>query len=111
MYHFRTDPRALPSRATVLLTPASSYSDPGVNAQGFRNGSEGTPQPLAWYREGGLLDVPAQGTLGGALDDYEGAVKWRGGAGRSYYTSLGHDSATWQVRSREPPLFSSRALT
>lgn len=98
MYHFRTDPRSLPSSATVLLTPASSYSDPGVNALGFRNGSEGTPQPLAWYREGSLLDVPAQGTLGGGLDDYQGGPSPRGGSGRSFYTSLGHDEGTWQVR-------------
>ncbi|PWN44848.1 class I glutamine amidotransferase-like protein [Ceraceosorus guamensis] len=96
VYHFRTDPRRLPSPAHVLLTNTSAFQDPGVNAQGFRNGSDGSPRPLAWWREGGLLDVPQEERIGGGLDDYEGDVNPRGGPGRSFCTSLGHLNETWQ---------------
>ena len=95
VYQFRSDPRQLPSPANVLVTNASSYQDPGVNPQGFRNGTNGpSPLPLAWWREGRLLDSdadtdPSVSGGGGAN------IQATGGPGRSWYTSLGHDSATW----------------
>lgn len=98
VYFFRNDPRSLSSSAHVLLTPdpARSFQDPGVNAQGFRNGSNGSPQPLAWWREGGLLDD--KGDVGGGVDG--GAIRASGGQGRSWYTSLGHMNETWTVSFR-----------
>ncbi|KAF6767110.1 hypothetical protein PSEUBRA_002646 [Kalmanozyma brasiliensis GHG001] len=97
VYNFRSDPRTLPSPANVLVTNASTYEDPGVNPQGFRNGTNGpAPLPLAWWRQGGLLDStsttdPSVRGAGGAN------IQASGGPGRSWYTSLGHDSSTWQL--------------
>ncbi|CAO1636525.1 unnamed protein product [Parajaminaea phylloscopi] len=85
MYHLRSNPRDLPSPARVLLSNASSYADPGG-----RRG-EGTPQPLAWYRVGSLLNSTAS-SLNGDLD---GQNNFSGGAGRSWVTTLGHEIATW----------------
>ncbi|EPQ26567.1 uncharacterized protein PFL1_05888 [Pseudozyma flocculosa PF-1] len=96
VYNFRSDPRKLPSPANVLITNASNYQDPGVNPQGFRNGTNGpAPHPLAWYREGRLLDT--DGSTDASVRGGGGAnVDPSGGPGRSWYTSLGHDRATWQ---------------
>lgn len=97
MYNFRSDPRNLPSPAHVLVTNASSYQDLGVNPQGFRNGTNGpAPHPLAWWREGGLLDTNA--TSDASVSGGGGAnIQVAGGPGRSWYTSLGHDNSTWAL--------------
>lgn len=97
IYNFRSDPRNLPSAANVLVTNASSYQDPGINQQGFRNGTNGpVPHPLAWWREGGLLDVNA--STDASVRGAGGAgLSVSGGPGRSWYTSLGHDNSTWQL--------------
>ncbi|PWZ00677.1 class I glutamine amidotransferase-like protein [Testicularia cyperi] len=95
MYQFRSDPRQLPSPANLLMTNATAYQDGGVNALGFRNGTNGpAPHPLAWWREGGLLDEddstdPSVRGGGGAN------IQVSGGPGRSWFTSLGHDNTTW----------------
>ncbi|PWN47512.1 galactose oxidase [Violaceomyces palustris] len=92
VYNFRSDPRSLPSPANLLVTNSTSYQDPGVNPQGFRNGTNGpSPHPLAWWRQGGLLN-------GGNSGQPEGGARIvsSGGAGRSWYTSLGHDPETWR---------------
>lgn len=95
VYNFRSDPRELPSPANVLLTNASSYADGGVNPQGFRNGTNGpSPHPLAWWREGGLLDTDS-GTSDSLSGGGGAAIQVAGGPGRMWYTSLGHDNSTW----------------
>ncbi|KAF8623652.1 hypothetical protein AX17_007351 [Amanita inopinata Kibby_2008] len=72
MYNFKSDPRAL--GAVVLLSAdESSYTDSGI-----RKYNQGTPHPTAWYQ-----------THGAGVGD--GGI-----AGRSFYTSLGHLSQTWQ---------------
>ncbi|CBQ71805.1 conserved hypothetical protein [Sporisorium reilianum SRZ2] len=97
VYNYRSDPRNLPSPANLLVTNASTYEDPRVNAQGFRNGTNGpSPLPTAWWRQGGLLDfnssTDASVSGGGGAN-----IQASGGPGRSWYTSLGHDSSTWQL--------------
>ena len=97
VYNFRSDPRQLPSPAHVLVTNASTYQDPGVNQQGFRNGTNGpAPHPLAWWRQARLLDTNA--TTDASVSGGGGAnIQASGGPGRSWYTSLGHDKSTWQL--------------
>ncbi|KAJ9478335.1 ThuA domain-containing protein [Pseudozyma hubeiensis] len=97
VYNFRSDPRNLPSPARVLVTNASTYSDPGVNPQGFRNGTNGpSPHPLAWWRQGGLLD--SNSSTDASVSGVGGAdIQASGGPGRAWYTSLGHDISTWQL--------------
>ncbi|KAN0063284.1 hypothetical protein ACQY0O_004448 [Thecaphora frezii] len=96
VYNFRSDPRQLPSPARLLVTNATGYQDPGVNPQGFRNGTNGpAPHPLAWFREGRLLDADSSSSAsvrggGGANVDASG------GDGRMWYTSLGHATETWR---------------
>lgn len=85
MYHLRSNPRRLPSPAHVILTNATAYPDPGGSHL------EGKPQPLAWWREGGLLDSNST-AIGGDLD---GQSQYTGGSGRSFITTLGHETATW----------------
>ncbi|KAI0032534.1 ThuA-like domain-containing protein [Vararia minispora EC-137] len=72
MYNFKSNPRSI--GAVVLLSAnESSYTDPGP-----RKFSQGSPHPTAWYQEHGA------------------GVSPNGIAGRSFYTSLGHLSETWQ---------------
>ncbi|KDN47555.1 class I glutamine amidotransferase-like protein [Tilletiaria anomala UBC 951] len=107
IYSFRSDPRQLPSSATVLLTPvAGSYSDTGKAPY------QGTPHPLAWYREGDLLAdisdgddargpvIPASANLSGG----DNALR-SGGGGRSFYTSLGHTNETWRTDEFQAHIF------
>ncbi len=95
MYNFRSDPRNLPSPANVLVTNASTYQDPGVNQQGFRNGTNGpSPHPLAWWREGRLLDTNSN-TDASVRGGGGANIQVFGGQGRVWYTSLGHDNSTW----------------
>lgn len=85
MYHLRSDPRKLPSQAHVLVSNATAYPDPGGRHD------EGTPQPLAWWRQGGLLDSGVS-ALGGDLD---GQTSYSGGGGKAFVTTLGHEIGTW----------------
>ncbi|TKY86746.1 hypothetical protein EX895_004386 [Sporisorium graminicola] len=97
VYNFRSDPRNLPSPANLLVTNASRYEDTHVNAQGFRNGTNGPPPlPLAWWRQGRLLDTNP--STDASVSGEGGAhIQASGGSGRSWYTSLGHGSSTWQL--------------
>jgi len=72
MYNFKSDPRSL-GAVVVLSANESSYSDSGP-----RLFDQGTPHPTAWYQEHGA------------------GIQNGGTAGRSFYTSLGHLSETWQ---------------
>ncbi|KAI0292129.1 class I glutamine amidotransferase-like protein [Russula brevipes] len=72
MYNFKADPRSL-GAVVVLSANESSYSDSGP-----RLFDQGTPHPTAWYQEHGA------------------GIQNGGTAGRSFYTSLGHLSETWQ---------------
>jgi len=82
IYSFRTDPRSV--NATVLLTvDPSSYVDSdkptesGIDAPYF----QGSPHPIAWFREGGMEVDLSNGTNAG-----EGKRM----NGKMWMTSLGH---------------------
>ncbi|PWN94312.1 hypothetical protein FA10DRAFT_264856 [Acaromyces ingoldii] len=107
LYHFRSDPRALPSPAHVLVTNTSAVQDPGVNLRNFRLGGDGpAPHPLAWYREGNLLAsvdgntaLAQTGSLADNLNSTTGFETFgkQPAAGRSWYSSMGHANATWAI--------------
>ncbi|KZW02747.1 class I glutamine amidotransferase-like protein [Exidia glandulosa HHB12029] len=73
IYNFKSDPRSIGAKV-LLSVDASSYVDDGT-----RKFDQGTPHPLAWYQE-----------KGAGVDSSAKRV------GRSWYTSLGHDVATWK---------------
>ncbi|UZJ56390.1 hypothetical protein CBS101457_005710 [Exobasidium rhododendri] len=93
VYHFFTDPRAVVGSNAVLLTNATAFSDPQAASRTRSDGP--APRPLAWFREGGLLDEAS--TLGEGMDYPADGPVYSGGAGRSWYTSLGHANETWAV--------------
>lgn len=98
IYNYQSDPRDL--GATILLgADESTYWDK-IQPQSERAKVQGSPHPIAWYREGNLLTAPAHHTLGGGLDNTRAAIQkgiaGSGGAGRSWYTGLGHTHACWQ---------------
>ncbi|KAK0524550.1 hypothetical protein OC834_005489 [Tilletia horrida] len=87
IYTFNSNPRDL--NHTVLLTiDDDSYPDP-VTPKDVRQRLMGSPHPLAWYKDGGILD--------GGVDDPANSTTQpgTGGPGRSWYTSLGHDPETY----------------
>lgn len=105
-YHFHTDPRQLPSPAIVLLTNTTRLSNEtaGSVVHNATASNGPAPQPLAWYRSGGLLDSPAQNAaLGFGLTEspslfdasVPGGRTYSGGQGRVFHTSLGHANETW----------------
>lgn len=104
-YHYRTDPRKLPSPAIVLLTNSSALNDMPGSAVGNATASNGPkPQPMAWYRSGRLLDTPTENAALGfgvtenpsLFDDSVPSGRiYSGGTGRVFHTSLGHANETW----------------
>jgi len=74
IYNFKSDPRDL-GAVVVLTVDPSSYVDNGVDPF-----NQGSPHPIAWYQ------------LHGAGVDNPNAPL----VGRSFYTSLGHLTETWQ---------------
>ncbi|GAA5936985.1 ThuA domain-containing protein [Sporobolomyces koalae] len=89
VYSFRSDPRAV--NATVLLTvDPDSYQDSdkptanGVDAPYY----QGSPHPIAWYRDANL-DVD----LSNGSRPADEAKRMNG---RMWMTSLGHTNETWQ---------------
>lgn len=98
MYNYQSDPRKL--GATVLLgADESTYWDE-IQSEKERNQMQGSPHPIAWYREGNLLTAPKGEQIGGGLDNTRAAIRkgiqGEGGDGRSWYTGLGHTSACWK---------------
>lgn len=78
VYHFRTDPRA--ANATVLLSyDTSSVVDPQYGTTGYY---QGTPPPIAWFRDGAIDPVDLYNETSAA--DSNSTF-----AGRMWYTSLG----------------------
>jgi type 1 glutamine amidotransferase len=94
VYHYRTDPRALPSSPIILLTNSTPFQDPQAKTRTRSDGP--APRPLAWVRQGNLLDAPST-PLGQGMDDPDYGPRYSGGPGRMFYTSLGHLSETWQM--------------
>ncbi|GAA5979135.1 hypothetical protein JCM10908_002816 [Rhodotorula pacifica] len=80
VYHFRSDPRDV--NCTVLLSyDPSTVQDPQFGTRPYYQGS---PPPIAWYREGQNVDLsngtdPSRPTM----------------TGRTWMTSLGHTIEIW----------------
>ncbi|GAA5879299.1 hypothetical protein JCM16303_003156 [Sporobolomyces ruberrimus] len=89
VYSYRSDPRSV--NATVLLTvDPTSYTD---SDKPTPDGTDvpywqGTPHPIAWYRDGGMNVDLSNGTVANGE-----ALRMNG---RMWMTSLGHTNETWQ---------------
>ncbi|KWU45764.1 class I glutamine amidotransferase-like protein [Rhodotorula sp. JG-1b] len=80
VYHFRTDPRDV--NCTVLLSyDPSTVQDPQFGTRPYYQGS---PPPIAWYREGQNVD------LSNGTDANPPTM-----TGRTWMTSLGHTIEIW----------------
>jgi type 1 glutamine amidotransferase len=97
VYSFNSDPRKV-GKTVVLTVNPHSYKDPGGDTTKELAAAEGSKHPIAWYKEGSLLDQPSK-HVGGGVDDKHSTPKnqrGKGGPGRSYYTALGHTKACWK---------------
>lgn len=94
VYHYFSDPRALPEPAHVLVSNATAFNDPQAATKPQFDGP--SPRPLAWWREGRLLDEPSKQLGHGMNSNGTGPGANGGGPGRMWYTSLGHAIETWQ---------------
>ncbi|CAE6499434.1 unnamed protein product [Rhizoctonia solani] len=72
VYSFSSDPRSLGAKLLYSVDPASYKENSVVKEQG-------TPHPIAWYQD----------YAAGAI------IKPGGVAGRSFFSSLGHNNSTW----------------
>ncbi|GAA97484.1 uncharacterized protein L969DRAFT_43198 [Mixia osmundae IAM 14324] len=94
VYQYRSDPRA--TNVTLLLTvDPASYSDPQNGTRPYYQG--GQPHPIAWYRDT-PLDLGNRTNTNGQ-NGTDGTVVQPGSfiaTGRTWYTSLGHLTMTWQ---------------
>ncbi|KAI5454176.1 hypothetical protein NCC49_004241 [Naganishia albida] len=78
VYFYRSDPRAF--NIDLLLTvDEDSYAHTGHPTGNY---NQGTPHPIAWCQHSNAGSLPVQQDAPGA--------------GRSFYTSLGHLDSTWQ---------------
>lgn len=76
VYSFTSDPRKLGAKLLWSVDPTSYKENSDV-------GPEGTPHPIAWYQEYAAGAVVNTGGPGPGV------------AGRSLYSSLGHNNSTW----------------
>lgn len=96
VYTFNSDPRKLGKKVIMTADP-HSYKDPtgpGISALRAVEGKH----PIAWYKEGGLLDEPSTNLGGGVMDKKSTPKNQRGtgGDGRAFYTALGHTKSCWE---------------
>lgn len=89
VYNYRSDPRT--TNITVLMSvDLSSFTDPQRGQRPFNEGP--LPQPIAWYRDGGI-DLTAENlTLANTSLARGGRME-----GRTFYTSLGHTDDVWNT--------------
>ncbi|EUC53949.1 trehalose utilization protein [Rhizoctonia solani AG-3 Rhs1AP] len=76
VYSFTSDPRKLGAKLLFSVDPTSYKENSDVEAQG-------TPHPIAWVQEYAAGASPKTGGPGPGI------------AGRSFYSSLGHNNSTW----------------
>ncbi|KAG8755586.1 hypothetical protein FRC11_005934 [Ceratobasidium sp. 423] len=76
VYSFTSNPRNLGAKVLWSVDPSSYKENSDVEAQG-------TPHPIAWYQDYAAGAVIKSGGPGPGV------------AGRSFYTSLGHNNSTW----------------
>lgn len=97
IYSFKSDPSKY-GKQYVLTARESSYDDP-IESREQRASEQGSPHPIAWWKEGGQLDYDPHVKVGGGTDPTKQQIRdgtaGTGGAGRSFYTSLGHTKSVW----------------
>ncbi|CUA71146.1 hypothetical protein RSOLAG22IIIB_09367 [Rhizoctonia solani] len=76
VYSFTSDPRKLGAKLLWSVDPTSYQENSDIEAQG-------TPHPIAWIQEYAAGAAPKSGGPGPGI------------AGRSFYSSLGHNNSTW----------------
>ncbi|PWN53106.1 class I glutamine amidotransferase-like protein, partial [Violaceomyces palustris] len=100
MYNFLSNPTDV-GKKLVLSADDNSYPDP-VNSIAYRARLQGSPHPIAWYKEGHQLNHNPHRKLGGGLDPTRAERKagqaGSGGDGRSFYTALGHTNKIWHQK-------------
>ncbi|KAH8923701.1 class I glutamine amidotransferase-like protein [Atractiella rhizophila] len=85
VYYFRSNPRDNDVTVIMSVDPAS-YNDTTTHTAAQEDQIQGTPHPIAWFRDGNQQGLDLVNTNGN-----EGTFK-----GRMWYTSLGHEISTWQ---------------
>lgn len=94
-YNFESDPADLDK--TYVLTADQSTIKENDSPVSELHENEGDIHPIAWYKEGDLLNAPSK-HLGGGVDNNKHIPKKQqgtGGDGRAYYTALGHTKECW----------------
>ena len=97
MYNFNSNPSKW-GKQYLITADESSYKDP-VETIAERASQQGSPHPLAWWKEGNQLTYNPHVKVGGGTDPTKQEIRdgtaGTGGAGRSFYTALGHTNAMW----------------
>ncbi|SNX86174.1 uncharacterized protein MEPE_04883 [Melanopsichium pennsylvanicum] len=97
MYNFDSDPSKW-DKQYLITADESSYNDP-VETKAQRASEQGSPHPIAWWKEGNQLKYNAHVKVGGGTDPTKAEIRsgtaGTGGPGRSFYTALGHTNAMW----------------
>lgn len=84
------------SQQVLISSDESSYSNPHNNSTPYYDGP--LPHPIAWLREGNVVDLGNNTNTNGLNASAGDAVELGRFLmpGRMFYTSLGHLSSTWQ---------------
>lgn len=97
MYNFNSNPSKW-GKQYLITADQSSYEDP-VETIPERNSEQGSPHPIAWWKEGDQLTYNPHIKVGGGTDPTKAEIRsgtaGTGGPGRSFYTALGHTNAMW----------------
>ncbi|CEH17851.1 hypothetical protein CBOM_04235 [Ceraceosorus bombacis] len=78
VYHFSSDPRKL-DHTVVLTVDHGSYISNDMTMKEL-NDVQGSPHPIAWFKEGNLLDAPKK-SVGGGVDNKPHTKKSQQGKG------------------------------
>ena len=97
MYNYNSDPSKW-GKQYLITADESSYHDP-VETIAQRASEQGSPHPLAWWKEGDQLTYNPHVKVGGGTESTKAEIRsgqaGTGGPGRSFYTALGHTNAMW----------------
>ncbi|TKY89476.1 hypothetical protein EX895_002007 [Sporisorium graminicola] len=97
MYNYNSNPSKW-DKQYLITADQSSYDDP-VETIAQRASEQGSPHPIAWWKEGDQLTYNPHVKVGGGTDPTKQEIRLgtagTGGPGRSFYTALGHTNAMW----------------
>ncbi|SJX64526.1 uncharacterized protein SRS1_15151 [Sporisorium reilianum f. sp. reilianum] len=97
MYNFNSNPSKW-GKQYLITADQSSYEDP-VESIAQRASEQGSPHPIAWWKEGNQLTYNHHIKVGGGTDPTKQEIRagtaGTGGPGRSFFTALGHTNAMW----------------